>query len=223
MIEHKRNFFSFIASLLVHILILGLLLLGFNSIATNHKIKIISLKMLKISKVKKKFTSKSTKPKPKPKPKPKSKSKPISQNTPDLKPAKKFTQHLEKDIFTTSKEDNITNKSTTPLTSHIKKPATTSTVNDKSKYIHTNLSKIISAINEAKFYPKKARILHIEGLVKVEFLLRKDKTIKIVSIQTNKRFLKNATIKIIKNASKEFPKPPENINISVPIEFQLRN
>ena len=91
----------------------------------------------------------------------------------------------------------------------------------KAKYINLNLKKITSAINDAKFYPYRARKLHIEGDVKVRFLLRKDGSIKIEQIKTVKRFLKKASAKIIKNASSDFPKPPENIQISVTIVFKL--
>ena len=89
------------------------------------------------------------------------------------------------------------------------------------EYIKLNLSKIISCINDEKFYPRRARRLHIEGVVKVKFLLKKDGSILIKKVICNKRFLKKATQKIIKRASKYFPKPPTDIMISVPIEFKL--
>ena len=90
-------------------------------------------------------------------------------------------------------------------------------------FIKLNYDKIIKAINEAKFYPRKARMLRIEGVVKVKFLLKKDGDIEILSIITNKRFLKKAVKKIIQDASGDFPKPQKDIEITVPIEFRLRS
>ena len=91
----------------------------------------------------------------------------------------------------------------------------------KAKYLKINFSKILKAINDAKFYPKKARMLDIEGDVKVEFTLTKDGKIKIVKAITNKRFLKRAAIKIVQMASADFPKPPEDVDIGVTIRFRL--
>ena len=116
---------------------------------------------------------------------------------------------------------NISQKNTIVLPRKKLHPVLPHKIDIKAKYINLNLKKITSAINNAKFYPYRARKLHIEGDVKVRFLLRKDGSIKIEQVKAGKRFLKKASVKIIKNASSDFPKPPENIQISITIVFKL--
>ncbi len=93
--------------------------------------------------------------------------------------------------------------------------------NIKKKYLRLNFDRILQAINETKFYPRKARMLDIEGSVKVAFTLKKDGKIANIKALTNKRFLKDAAIEIVKNASDKFPKPPKDIRIMITITFTL--
>jgi len=123
----------------------------------------------------------------------------------------------------TKRDDNITQVATAPVVSKKVVTQAAPAVSVEENYLNLNFSKIVSAINEAKFYPRRARRLHIEGIVKIKFLLKCNKSVKIISVHCQKRFLKKATIKIIKDASSEFPKPPKDIEISVPIEFKLRD
>ncbi len=84
-----------------------------------------------------------------------------------------------------------------------------------------NLSKILASIDDEKFYPRRARKLHIEGIVIIKFLLKKDGSVKILNISSNQKYLKKASIKILNRASKFFPKPSKDTIIKVPIEFRL--
>ncbi|NPA73632.1 MAG: TonB family protein [Epsilonproteobacteria bacterium] len=124
---------------------------------------------------------------------------------------------------TIKKDVNITKIVKTPIVVKKTKIVSAPTISAKQQYLKVNFSKIASAINDAKFYPKKARKLHIEGTVKIKFLLKHDKTVKILDVSCNKRFLKKAAIKIIQKASTEFPPPPKDIEINIPIEFRLKN
>jgi protein TonB len=82
-------------------------------------------------------------------------------------------------------------------------------------------------IHSAKKYPESARSRHLEGRVKLEFILKTDGTladIKIVKSSRHKN-LDDAAIEAVKNAS-PFPKPPafifkEPITLRVNILFEL--
>ena len=94
-------------------------------------------------------------------------------------------------------------------------------VDIKQKFIKLNTDKIIKAINEEKYYPRIARKRHIEGVVRVSFLLKKDGSVVIKKVETDKKYLGGAAKKTIKKASGYFPKPPEDIVFHIPIEFKL--
>lgn len=212
---------------------------------------VILLKTIKIEKPKIKkppvVRHKKTKPKPKPLAKPKTIKKP--KNKPVVKPKlvkkpkpKHIIKHRTRPVVkrTTTRKPHIkpivkkvkpkqiSNRQPSkkpviekPVYHQLaaKRPQTVETA--KAKYLKINFSKILKAINDAKFYPRKARMLDIEGDVKVEFILRKDGKIKIIKAITNKRFLKQAAVKIVQMASADFPKPPDDIDIGVTIKFRL--
>ncbi len=247
MLYKKRGVIAFILSTVIHLFIFGTIILTLNKMPLKAANKtVILLKTIKIEKPKikkppvikhkKAKPKKQIKPKPKPKPKPVVKPKPIKKpkprhiikhkprpvikrkiiHKPHIKPVTKpklkqisSPQPLKRPVI----EKPVYHKSS------VKRTQMTETV--KAKYLKINFSKILKAINDAKFYPKKARMLDIEGDVKVEFTLTKDGKIKIVKAITNKRFLKRAAIKIVQMASADFPKPPEDVDIGVTIRFRL--
>ncbi len=182
------------------------------------------------------------KPKPIAQPKPKPKPKPIVKPKPVKKPKPKHTTkhkpkhiikhkiirkpHIKPIVKSEPKQISKPQSAKKPVIekpvyhqSNTKQPQTVETA--KTKYLKINFSRILKAINDAKFYPRKARMLDIEGDVKVEFTLTKDGKVKIIKAVTNKRFLKQAAVKIVQTASADFPKPPEDIDIDVTIRFRL--
>ncbi len=91
----------------------------------------------------------------------------------------------------------------------------------KQAQINEYIEKIIKAIKDIKFYPQKARMLGIEGNIHVKFFITKNKKLKFIQIKPEIRFLSKAAIKIIKEAVKESPAPPENLTLSVTVSFRL--
>ena len=215
------------------------------------KEKIVSLRSVKIKQpkkakkrvVKKKRIKKPPKPKKIIKPKPKKVVKPkpkkvIKKIIHKIKKLKKITfkkkllkkppiKQISKPLPTiTKKQDvNISKKITPPKVVFQKRPIVKEVVvpkvDIKQKFIKLNTDKIIKAINEEKYYPRIARKRHIEGVVKVSFLLKKDGSVIIKEVKTDKRYLGSAATKTIKKASIYFPKPPEDILFHIPIEFKL--
>jgi protein TonB len=90
-------------------------------------------------------------------------------------------------------------------------------------YIDDNLKKIVSLLKENLYYPRRARKRGLEGDVVVRFKLSKDavvSSIEIVSSQSD--ILSRGAIRTIESLSTLFPKPQENLTLSVPISYRLR-
>lgn len=94
-------------------------------------------------------------------------------------------------------------------------------VDEKKVYLDTHLVQIRNLINKNVHYPTRARKLSIEGIVIVKFRINKDGTIENITILEGHKFLQNATIEAIQEASKSFPKTNETIEIQIPIEYKL--
>lgn len=94
-------------------------------------------------------------------------------------------------------------------------------VNLKAEYLKYNYQKIRTSIQELQYYPRRARKLHIEGEVKVKFLLKKDGSVEIKEIECKKRFLKKATRRTIERASNSFVKPPKDVMIHITLVYRL--
>lgn len=89
------------------------------------------------------------------------------------------------------------------------------------EYIDNNLALIRTLINENINYPAKARKLSIEGIVVVKFKIRENGSIEDIVVLEGHRFLQNATIEAIEEASKKFPKTNKSIEIQIPIVYKL--
>ena len=89
------------------------------------------------------------------------------------------------------------------------------------EYIDNNLALIRTLINENINYPAKARKLSIEGIVVVKFKIRENGSIEAIVVLEGHRFLQNATIEAIEEASKKFPKTNKSIEIQIPIVYKL--
>ena len=73
------------------------------------------------------------------------------------------------------------------------------------EYIDNNLALIRTLINENINYPAKARKLSIEGIVVVKFKISENGSVEDIVVLEGHRFLQNATIEAIEEASKKFP------------------
>ena len=94
-------------------------------------------------------------------------------------------------------------------------------LDEKKDYLDKHLAQIRSLINKNVKYPLKAKKLSIEGIVTVRFKINEDGTIENITIIDGHKFLQSATIEAIEEASKNFPKTNQSIEIQIPIEYKL--
>lgn len=94
-------------------------------------------------------------------------------------------------------------------------------VDEKKDYLDKHLAQIRNLINENVKYPLKAKKLSIEGIVTVRFKINEDGAIENITIIDGHKFLQSATIEAIEEASKNFPKTNQSIEIQIPIEYKL--
>ena len=94
-------------------------------------------------------------------------------------------------------------------------------INEKKDYLDKHLAQIRNLINQNVKYPLKAKKLSIEGIVTVRFKINEDGTIENITIIDGHKFLQSATIEAIEEASKNFPKTNQSIEIQIPIEYKL--
>ena len=125
------------------------------------------------------------------------------------------------------KEQEILTAQTQPLPLSVSKesPATKEckSVNKEKVYIQNNLNKIVLLIKENLYYPRRARKRGIQGTIVVKFFLHKDGTVSHTQVLSSKSdILSRAAMKTINNLSGKFPKPSEELTLSVPINYELR-
>lgn len=94
-------------------------------------------------------------------------------------------------------------------------------INEKKDYLDKHLAQIRNLINQNVKYPLKAKKLSIEGIVTVRFRINENGTIENITILDGHKFLQSATIEAIEEASKNFPKTNQSIEIQIPIEYKL--
>lgn len=97
----------------------------------------------------------------------------------------------------------------------------TSKIDDKKVYLDKHLIQIRNLINQNIKYPIRARKLSIQGVVLVKFKITPNGDIENITILDGHKFLQNATIEAINEASKSFPKTNQSIEIQIPIEYKL--
>ena len=136
---------------------------------------------------------------------------------PEIKPV---VQEVQK------KEEETLNAQTQPLPSSVRKKMPTTqeykSVNKEKVYIQNNLNEIVLLIKENLYYPRRARKRGIEGTIVVKFFLHKDGSVSHTQVLSSKSdILSRAAMKTINNLSGKFPKPSEELTLSVPIHYQL--
>ena len=92
----------------------------------------------------------------------------------------------------------------------------------QSQYMNQHLTRIVKLLQENLYYPRRARKRGIEGEVVVKFTLQTDAKvtdIKIISSQSD--VLSRGAKKTLQNLSGEFPKPDEELTLTVPISYSL--
>lgn len=91
----------------------------------------------------------------------------------------------------------------------------------KQEFIDNNLQKIISLIQKNIKYPKRARVMNIQGSVIVVFTIKMDGSLDDIKVIEGHRLLKKSALKAIRKASSLFPKVKNTLRIKVPIQYTL--
>jgi len=89
-------------------------------------------------------------------------------------------------------------------------------------YINHNVDKISQLISDNLYYPRSARKRGIQGDVVIKFTLLKDATISSIEVvKSNHEILTRAARTTIKRLSGKFPKPSNDLVLTVPINYTL--
>ena len=90
------------------------------------------------------------------------------------------------------------------------------------QYISEHLKKIVQLLSENLYYPRSARKRNIQGKVMVKFKLsRSGKVSQIKIITSPNEILSRAALRTLKNLSGEFPSPPQELLLHLPISYKL--
>lgn len=127
----------------------------------------------------------------------------------------------KKEIETTKKVEELENKPLEKVVTPQKELLSKPVIDEKKEYLDKHLAQIRNLINENVKYPIKARKLSIEGVVVARFKLLENGNVENIEIIEGHKFLQNATIEAIQEASKNFPKTNKSIEIQIPIEYKL--
>ena len=91
------------------------------------------------------------------------------------------------------------------------------------EYMQEHIAKIVQLLQENLYYPRRARKRGIVGEVVIRFTLATNATVHSIKvILSNSDILSRAAIKTIENLSGEFPKPPEELTLHIPINYELK-
>jgi len=91
------------------------------------------------------------------------------------------------------------------------------------EYIEDNIVRIVKLLQDNLYYPRRARKRGVTGEVMVKFTIGADSKVRDVEVlKANKEILSRAAVKTIQDLSGEFPKPKEELTISVPIVYLLK-
>ena len=91
------------------------------------------------------------------------------------------------------------------------------------QYMDEHIQEIVRLLSENLYYPRSARKRGVIGEVIVKFSLSRDATVSAIEIvSSNSDILSRAARKTIEDLSGEFPKPPEELVLHVPINYKLK-
>ena len=96
-------------------------------------------------------------------------------------------------------------------------------VPQEERYMDEHIREIVRLLSENLYYPRSARKRGVVGEVIVKFCLAKDATVSSIEvISSESKILSRAAKKTIEDLSGEFPKPPEELVLHVPIKYELK-
>jgi len=181
------------------------------------------------------------KPKPKPKvkttPKKIEKPKPVQKKIEVVKEIPKVVPKVEEVVQEEVKEEKLVEEKQVEVTqvkqekvieNKVEKEvvavedAHTREVRLEQTYLQEHLAKIRELLQDNLYYPRRARKSGTEGEVTVKFTLSTDSTVHSIEVLSSKsEILSRAAIKTIEDLSGDFPKPPQEITLHVPIGYNL--
>jgi len=227
---------SFLFSLVVHTVLLGLIFFSYKTITSNSTKKQESKVCINLSclthlnqedkKIVKKIVEKKAKEiKKKTKPK-------IIKKIATPKITSKVEQIvIVKEFKVEVKKEEIQKKPQAKITKEIKtiEKKTISNAVPKEKplspqkrYINENIDIIVQLLQENLYYPRRARKRGVEGEVIVRFRLLRDSSVNSIEVLSSQSdLLSRAAIRTIEDLSLKFPKPKEELLLSVPITYKL--
>lgn len=92
----------------------------------------------------------------------------------------------------------------------------------ESQYVNRHLTAIAKLLQENLYYPRRARKRGIEGEVVVKFTLQTDAQVTDIEIISSKNaILSRGAKKTLQDLSGEFPRPDEELTLTVPISYSL--
>ncbi|MEN4053992.1 MULTISPECIES: energy transducer TonB [Sulfurimonas] len=92
----------------------------------------------------------------------------------------------------------------------------------KDRYMNRHLAEIAQLLQENLYYPRRARKRGIEGKVVVKFTLTQDaEVINSKILSSSDEILSRGALRTLENLSGEFPKPDEELTLTVPISYSL--
>ena len=95
-------------------------------------------------------------------------------------------------------------------------------VSKESQYINRHLRAISKLLQENLYYPRRARKRGIEGKVIVKFILQTDAKVTDIEIISSKStILSRGATKTLQKLSGMFPRPDEELILTVPISYSL--
>lgn len=241
MIRHSSSFFL---SLVLHGILLFGIFFTWKNIPSVNKVDCedkVSIQLCDVI-TKKPLDKPKIEPKLKPKPipkkiekvktKPKLKPKPVEKKIEIVKEVPKVVPEIEEVVLEEVKEEKVVEEKPVEITQTVQEKviekdivvedAQTKQVRLEQTYMQEHLAKIRELLQDNLYYPRRARKSGTVGDVMVKFTLSTDATVHSIEVlSSNSEILSRAAIKTIENLSGDFPKPPQEITLHVPINYNL--
>ena len=93
-----------------------------------------------------------------------------------------------------------------------------------SQELQNYTARIRAIVMRHRHYPRIARKLHYEGMVKLRFTITKTGSVQDLRVVSSSKHavLDRAALATLKEAAREFPPPPQKMEIVLPLEYRLR-
>ena len=232
MIRHTP---SFLISIIIHSLLLVVFFYTYNyiaSLSSKKEDEKLCLKLTCIVEKHKEHVVEKPKPKkiipPKPKPKPKPKVKKPKKEVDKKIIPKPLTVPVVKEIVEPEEEPEVVYVEPTKEEVVVTEVLPVETQEEKAiaqeeQYMDEHIKEIVRLLSENLYYPRSARKRGVVGEVMVKFCLSRDAIVSDVEIVSSKsEILSRAAKKTIEDLSGDFPKPPEEMILHVPIKYELK-